>query len=1292
MLTGNRALTSGRHAGSRNRPAGLLLAIGLMVAALGSAAPLAAADKIVTRGGAHADFGRIVFDWSRKVDYEADVVDGRLVVTFAEPLDTSLTASLRQLSGFVADGRIAPDGRTVSFDLRHRYRLRTFRAGGTKVVVDMMGRPRPRAASIASGALPGTPVPQPTPSSPTRSSPTPSSPTTAADASAARAPVAVAASGPLVAVKFGDQQGYSRLVFDWVDKVGYQINRGDDRAVLSFDRPARLGVDALRSRGPRNIADAVQQPAPDGVMVTLAIPASSRLRHFRSGSKVVLDVFDPTVAGDRARPLDRSAAMAARATRPVAPAFAEAADIVSAPDAAAAVAARLRGSQVASLGGSADRLPTGTIAAQVARGEVDPHERPIAGLSPSARPQLAQAPIIAPSGGQAPTPVYTAPAAAPAPTRQPAQPASPTVVAPARQAPVVAPAPSAVAPSAAPAPQVPDRTTTFRPATQAAPRTAAPAPSGQVVVGDGIDIGRYSVPPAQLRIARGNPPQVDYAHGVDGGIVAIRMPRIEPLAVFKRGGFLYIVVGDKMQFDWSRLLRSPNRWVADPDVETFALEEGTIARLRLTNPALEPTVELYGRVNWVIRLQPMPTRVDTVASYSAGSLAGGGPAYQFTGSPGQVVLFSDDGDDLAVVPIANGGFGVPAPRRESEFALEPSAQGLVIRRLDTAMTVAATDNGTRLFYPSGVSSDDTAPGTVDPEADEREPDLARLFPLERWRGDPQISLNDHLAGFRTRIAAATGQPSTRTVARWELARFQFAHGLYPETLGLLRLILEDDDSYLRDRVFQAMRGVAAFMSGDPEAAAEDLAIPELDGEPEAELWRGQLAAELLRFEEAADKINIGFRWIEAYPKLARQQMYVRMADAALRAGQTDIASLAIDALNEDDPWRSYFGRGRVLRARQMEQDGQVQDAIAILRKVNNELDQRTYAFSNYYLTDYEHKNQDIGPDEAIERFERLAWAWRDALYQFNVQTQLGELYRDKEDYRKALQSFRRAVSVAPGASRAPAVEAEMRRLFTDLYLNDKADSLSELSALALFDEFRELTPVGPDGDIMIRKLADRLIRVDLLDRAAILLEHQIKFRLTGVAAAEAGRDLAEIQVANKRPGLALTALDLTAMDGLEPALDGARRLLQAEALAASGRPDQALDTLLSDVSPEADLLRAAIAWDIEDWDMVAESYARLVGDDPLSDFKIDPTESDYILRWAIALSLGSDYEGLDGLRARFGAEMINGANADAFELISGGAVVPGEERSITEELAEIANFENFMSSFREQLRQESTVN
>ena len=90
--------------------------------------------------------------------------------------------------------------------------------------------------------------------------------------------------------------------------------------------------------------------------------------------------------------------------------------------------------------------------------------------------------------------------------------------------------------------------------------------------------------------------------------------------------------------------------------------------------------------------------------------------------------------------------------------------------------------------------------------------------------------------------------------------------------------------------------------------------------------------------------------------------------------------------------------------------------------------------------------------------------------------------------------------------------SKMIDFFAGLYLEDRADSMSPITAIALYDEFKELTPPGKKGAEMVQRLADRLVEVDLLDRAAELLQDQVEFRLDGIEKARVGAQLALVYI------------------------------------------------------------------------------------------------------------------------------------------------------------------------------------
>ena len=135
-----------------------------------------------------------------------------------------------------------------------------------------------------------------------------------------------------------------------------------------------------------------------------------------------------------------------------------------------------------------------------------------------------------------------------------------------------------------------------------------------------------------------------------------------------------------------------------------------------------------------------------------------------------------------------------------------------------------------------------------------------------------------------------------------------------------------------------------------------------------------------------------------------------------------------------------------------------------------------------------------------------------------------------------------------------------------------------IDALALFYDFRELTPIGRRGDEMIRRLADRLVSVDLLDQAAELLQHQVDHRLQGAARAQVATRLAVIYLMNRKPDRALAVLRATRIADLNNELRNQRLLLEARALSDVGRHDLAIEVVAGIEGHEATRLRSDILW------------------------------------------------------------------------------------------------------------------
>jgi hypothetical protein len=117
---------------------------------------------------------------------------------------------------------------------------------------------------------------------------------------AAAKPIAsqsAAASQPLVRVRVGVHPGYNRLVFDWTVGVPYHVVEKPSRATIYFERPATLDLSRYWDDPPPMIKRVTSQRENSGLVVHIEISEGARVRHFRHGTKVVIDVLATASAG-----------------------------------------------------------------------------------------------------------------------------------------------------------------------------------------------------------------------------------------------------------------------------------------------------------------------------------------------------------------------------------------------------------------------------------------------------------------------------------------------------------------------------------------------------------------------------------------------------------------------------------------------------------------------------------------------------------------------------------------------------------------------------------------------------------------------------------------------------------------------------------------------------------------------------------------------------------------------------------------------------------------------------------
>jgi len=756
------------------------------------------------------------------------------------------------------------------------------------------------------------------------------------------------------------------------------------------------------------------------------------------------------------------------------------------------------------------------------------------------------------------------------------------------------------------------------------------------------------------------------------------------VAAFARAGYIWIVFDRFRNFVLDDVLAKEKGLLKN--AMHVPSQKGTVIRIGPV-PGLHPTLRRGGNA-WAVDIRP--EAMPPLAEISVQTLANADEGLELllrADSAEEVIRVLDPevGDELLVAPVAVANKGIEIAREYVDFALLASAQGIVLKPHKDLLKVESTTRGVRVFGPKTLRI--SSPG--DPKDVQSVSDAlltsVRIFDFDAWRGVPEETFIDTEQRLRQALAVA-GEKQLNDV-RMRLARFYFANERMPEALAVLARIEEKSPEAAEDMNFRAMRGAAFFQKGDYSEAKENLNHPSLDGDAEIAIWRAALAAKDANWTQAARGFDGADTFFGRYPHSLRVQLNLLAAEAAYRVGNLDLADARLRGLRVLDLRAMEFNHveyldGRIHLARR-DADG----AILLWDRVAGGEDRESSARAAFDRALLKLKQGEIDPAEAIDQLEKLRFAWRGGEFEFNLLHKLGKLYLEEKKYQSGLTALKQLITYFDGEERKQEIALEMTNVFTTLYLGGEASQMPLVKALALYNAFRELTPVGEDGDRMIEILADRLVSADLLERAVKLLDYQVEYRLSGKEKARVATRLALVQLLNHDPEGALQALRKTSMYPVSEELARQRLHLTIRALAEVGKTDQALELLKKDTSYEANLLRIDIYQRTQAWGSAAKIFAQLIGD-PQPETVLEDRDLKFILSWAVALSLSGDMDGLKALHERFGPRMASSAYGNMFRVISPEAEHASEDFvELASEIADVDNFQAFMTSYRQQLKE-----
>ncbi len=605
-----------------------------------------------------------------------------------------------------------------------------------------------------------------------------------------------------------------------------------------------------------------------------------------------------------------------------------------------------------------------------------------------------------------------------------------------------------------------------------------------------------------------------------------------------------------------------------------------------------------------------------------------------------------DGERVAVVTTASvARTGLPKPQRYVDFELLRSRFGLAVLGLSDALTVRAEPEEVRIASETGLVVSEGI------RSEEAPVDPADALAIDRKAWET-AQLGDVRASLRQDLEAVIGADAPeRTPKRLALVRAMIANGLDVEALGALDAAARDDPMVDVDPQTTILRGLIAARMGRVADAETQLSAPAVARSPEARLWRGFARASVGRWKDADEDLRAGQSVLGRYPRDLATAMSLASAESAAELGDWGtVAQVIRDAGDAGTPARHQ--RFALLKARLGEAHGGNEAALAAYRSLAESQDQPVATAAALRAVQLALVTQSIEAPAAIDALERVLLSWHGGPVEAEALAALGRLYEQAGRWRDVFNTVRRAEALAPDAASTRTLHESAAALFESLYLGERAERVGGVEALALYFDFKEFAPAGRSADEIVRRLADRLVALDLLDSAEDLLEHQIQHRLNGAARAGVAARLATIHLMDSKPLEALRTLDDTHLPELPEDVRRARSLLRARALSDLTRTDLALETLEDETGRDVERMRADILWSARRWRETGEAHEALVSAVWRERGMLDDNARADLIRAAIAYGYAGESIGLERLKAKFAPAMAESAQARTFAMLT----------------------------------------
>lgn len=756
------------------------------------------------------------------------------------------------------------------------------------------------------------------------------------------------------------------------------------------------------------------------------------------------------------------------------------------------------------------------------------------------------------------------------------------------------------------------------------------------------------------------------------------------LAVFKREKYLWIVFNQYQMVDTNELIKNAGNMVKD--IIQLPHTSATILRV-------EAADEIYSEVRkegllWIVDLYNRKADRNLKPIKVTSDVSIPGKPFLQVDLPHTEDIFSfldpEVGDMLMAITSSEAGYAFLDGYTYPDFSFLPTSQGMAVNSDDFDIAIIRNNAGFILQTtqkPLNISKnleqmkllaeEETGGGDVNITQDLTLPIIKKTFEQSEKFLKQQIKI-------------APKQEKGKFYL--ELARFYLSYGLGSNAHGVLDKVensFEEKDLSVPARI-RSLIGVSLFLMKRYEQAFNIFNQPEISSSQETALWRSLADTDSSR--DNSLEIIKHLHFIHHYPIEIKRRVAIRGIEYALEKKNDELAQRFLNILRDIPMDNELFVLMNYFDAEKIRIQGYFRSALPAYKVAALSSSNKYSALARYRIADFNSQIAENKLTHTIQEFERLKFLWGEKDFKIQVLNKLVDLYLKTNNFYMALRTLSEISRISNQYK--PAVEQRMIQIMEEIYYYNNDNLFSPIKALALFDDFGYLIARSRHQTAITIKLADRLVAVDLLDRAYKLLENYLQKhekQLSHTEISAMGSRMALINLFKNEENKALTNLRNTQFDDIPQTLALQRRIIEAQAFVRQGNTDKALELLGDDTGKNAILLKTEIYWNSGQWNEASDAIRSLI-EKPKKDTPLSDEQMRYILDWLTALKQAGKETVIVRARNTFMPYFEKTPYASIFSLLTD--VLEKDKldmKEINKTIKDVQSFSNFAKQYTQSL-------